>query len=199
MIFFTSDQHFFHNNVIMYDNRPFSSISEMNSVLINNWNSIVKSDDVVYVLGDFGFCPIVSIYNLLNSLNGKKILVLGNHDRHQQGQYIKAGFDAVYYELVMKLGQKIIRLSHYPYKTSKLSLWWEKISTGKDYSHINKKRPLRNKEDWLIHGHTHNGYKKIDFKRKQINVGCYAWSYFPVSEKEIHRLIDKEEKCILIK
>ncbi len=194
MNFFTSDPHFFHNNVIKYDNRPFTSVEEMNNAIISRWNSIVSSNDTVYVCGDFGLCPIISLHNLLNSLEGKKILILGNHDRYQHSQYIKAGFDAVYYELVMKLGQKIVKLSHYPYKTSKLSLWWEQFYRGKDYSHINKKKPIRNEEDWLIHGHVHNGYKKIDVKKKQINVGCFAWDYFPVSETDIHRLIDMEGK-----
>lgn len=193
MIFFTSDLHFFHKAVIGYDNRPFHTIEDMNSHLIYKWNSVVKEKDVVYVLGDFGFCQISLIKNILNSLNGRKILIAGNHDRHSHFQYIDAGFEAVYYEAVIKLGRKVVRLSHYPYK--KQFNWfdalWERIKTGKDYKHINKKRPIKNKEDWLLHGHVHSGYELINYKKRQIHVGCFAWDYTPVRESQIHNLIDR--------
>ena len=48
-----ADTHFGHSNIIEYENRPFSSIQEMDEYLIKLWNSIVKNDDLVYVLGDF--------------------------------------------------------------------------------------------------------------------------------------------------
>ena len=79
-IFITSDTHFSHKNIIKYCNRPFSSVEEMNSVLTDNWNSIVSKDDLVIHLGDFSFGrTIESIKNHLDKLNGNKILILGNH------------------------------------------------------------------------------------------------------------------------
>ena len=45
--FFTSDSHFHHANIIKYCNRPFSSVEEMNQVMIERWNEVVKPDDVV--------------------------------------------------------------------------------------------------------------------------------------------------------
>jgi calcineurin-like phosphoesterase family protein len=48
-IFFTADQHFGHKNIIKYCNRPFSSVEEMNKVMIDRWNEIVGKEDTVYV------------------------------------------------------------------------------------------------------------------------------------------------------
>ena len=53
--FFTSDTHFGHANIIKYCNRPFSSLEEMNSTIIRNWNEMVKPEDTVFFLGDFCF------------------------------------------------------------------------------------------------------------------------------------------------
>ena len=51
-IFFTSDTHFFHNNIIKYTNRPFKNVNEMNEELIKRWNSVVPKDGIVFHLGD---------------------------------------------------------------------------------------------------------------------------------------------------
>ena len=51
-IFLTSDLHFCHDREFVYKPRGFSSIDEMNSEIINRWNSVVNCDDVVYLLGD---------------------------------------------------------------------------------------------------------------------------------------------------
>ena len=55
MKYYISDLHFDHTNVIKFDNRPFKDVEEMNNALIHNWNSVVKKNDIVYVLGDFCF------------------------------------------------------------------------------------------------------------------------------------------------
>lgn len=79
MIWFTSDTHFNHDNIIKYCNRPFSSITEMNEALIKNWNELVKPDDTIYHLGDFGFGKIE---NIVRRLNGRKYLIIGSHDKN---------------------------------------------------------------------------------------------------------------------
>jgi len=94
-----SDTHFNHKNVIKYCNRPFESVEEMNRKLINNWNSTVKKTDTIYHLGDFAFGNKEYIIELLSKLNGKKILIMGNHCRRikkNPSWWIDVGFDVVY-------------------------------------------------------------------------------------------------------
>ena len=81
-IFFSSDQHFGHRNVLRFCARPYETEKEMGLALIDNWNSVVSNDDIVVTLGDFSwFNDSHSIKKLMEKLNGKEIyLVLGNHD-----------------------------------------------------------------------------------------------------------------------
>lgn len=81
MIYFISDTHFYHSNIIKYSNRPFKDVNEMNETIINSWNSVVKNDDTVYHLGDFCLSSDDEIKSIFNMLNGNKILIRGNHDR----------------------------------------------------------------------------------------------------------------------
>lgn len=55
MIFYTSDLHFCHSNIIKLCNRPFNNVDEMNSVLVSKWNERVNKNDIVYILGDIGY------------------------------------------------------------------------------------------------------------------------------------------------
>ncbi len=79
--FFTADTHFSHGNIIKYCNRPFESVKEMNDELIRRWNRKVSKNDTVYHLGDFAFhMKYPEMLELLKTLNGKKVLIKGNHD-----------------------------------------------------------------------------------------------------------------------
>ena len=77
-IYVTSDTHFNHKNIIEYCNRPYSSVEEMNKAIIDNWNSVVKDEDTVYVLGDFCLGGKEAIKELCSQLKGHKILIKGN-------------------------------------------------------------------------------------------------------------------------
>ena len=77
-IFFTSDLHFSHANIIKYCQRPFDSVAEMNDALIENWNARVQHDDIVYVLGDMFFCDVSAARGIMHRLHGMKRLVLGS-------------------------------------------------------------------------------------------------------------------------
>lgn len=80
-IFFTSDCHWGHSNIIKFCNRPFSSVEEMNEGLIERWNEVVKPGDIVWSLGDFAFMPYDNIVEIIKRLNGNLHMVLGNHDQ----------------------------------------------------------------------------------------------------------------------
>ena len=80
-VFFTSDTHFGHGNIIKYSNRPFRDADQMNEALIANWNAIVKPDDTVWHLGDFAFMQASQFKAMHWRLNGNIHIVLGNHDK----------------------------------------------------------------------------------------------------------------------
>ena len=78
--FYISDLHLGHNNIIRLDNRPFKNMTEMETTIINNWNSVVSDNDQVYILGDM-FWNNDRAPEILDELKGSKYLVKGNHDR----------------------------------------------------------------------------------------------------------------------
>ena len=80
-IFFVSDTHWGHANIIKYSNRPFTDVDEMDEKLIENWNKVVKRDDMVYHLGDFAFMKIEKFRQLIWRLNGNIGVIKGNHDQ----------------------------------------------------------------------------------------------------------------------
>lgn len=81
-LFFTSDLHFQHKNILAFCHRPYETVKDMENGLISNWNNVVNNDDIVFLLGDV--CWFKSRHEckkLLNKLNGKEIhILLGNHD-----------------------------------------------------------------------------------------------------------------------
>lgn len=131
--FFTSDTHFGHTNIIKYTNRPFSSVEEMNDVLIQNWNAKVKAGDTVYHLGDFAFGEKY-IHAIFPKLNGRIILIKGNHDKRDVK--VLRQYAEVHEALEIKndrLGSII--LFHYPI------LEWDKIHRGAGHLYGHKHSP----------------------------------------------------------
>ena len=80
MIFYIADWHYNHANILAYDNRPFKTVEEMNTALVERWNSVVTPTDTVYVLGDMFWGGEAKAVSVLDSLNGKKVLIVGNHE-----------------------------------------------------------------------------------------------------------------------
>lgn len=95
-IYFIGDTHFFHKNIINYCQRPFKTVEQMNDFIVNRWNSVVSKHDIVYVVGDFALCGKDRIIEITKRLNGRKRLVLGNHDGASVSTYFEAGFERVY-------------------------------------------------------------------------------------------------------
>mgnify|MGYP001566113267 CR=1 FL=1 len=176
MRWFTSDTHFFHNKILIYDNRPYKTIEEMVECLILNWNNSVSKRDIVYHLGDFAFGNPKRWKHVTDRLNGNITLVRGNHDL-QNGATLKRLvvdgkpiFNDVVdiEEISMNYGRVV--LSHYPYKDGRFP-----------------QLAPRDLGNWQIHGHVHNNMPK--FTQRSINVCCGVWDYFPVSENQINEIM----------
>ena len=88
MIWFTSDLHLSHTNVLKHSNRPFASIEQMNEEIIKKWNRKVAQNDVIYVLGDVCWnWNSKQINETFSKMNGIKYLVIGNHDKLKESFY----------------------------------------------------------------------------------------------------------------
>lgn len=111
--FYISDWHYGHKNVLGFDNRPFTSIEQMNEELIRRWNSVVSDGDLVYILGDMFWCTPKIAAPIMEQLNGQKILVKGNHDRWHDSKFDKMFVKIDEYMEVEDEGRKVV-LCHYP-------------------------------------------------------------------------------------
>lgn len=115
-IWFTSDLHFYHRNILYFCNRPWDNVEDMNEALINNWNSVVGEKDIVYNLGDFAFATNGKWCELIHRLKGKHYLILGNHDLiRYPGDTVMSKFAGVYQQLMLKIDGTTVYLNHYPY------------------------------------------------------------------------------------
>lgn len=172
-LWFTSDQHFGHGNIIKYCNRPFSSVAEMDEILIQNHNKLVKPEDHVIFLGDFGFYgrghdAKEMIKDRIKSLNGYKFIFEGNHDP-DFSSLLSSGCKVIclikqnsIYELTRTLKKPAPVLCHYP------MISWNRSFHG----------------SFHLHGHTH-GTVPFDPKIRRLDVGVDVHSYSPISWEEI--------------
>lgn len=145
-----SDTHFGHANIIKYCDRPYANTEEMEKALIKNWNSVVKADDIVYCLGDFALCGVDKKKELVEKLNGRKHLIMGNHDSGSPARYREFGFEEVSKHPIIIDGFFI--LSHEPV-------------------FLNEHMPYVN-----IHGHLHD---KCYEGNQHINVSVERINYTP--------------------
>lgn len=87
MYFFSADQHFFHQNIIRYTDRPFKDVDEMNHTMILNHNEVVSDNDNVVHVGDFALAPKPQVDDIIRQLKGDHIFILGSHDRWLGNRY----------------------------------------------------------------------------------------------------------------
>ena len=171
MIFFTADLHLGHANIIKHCDRPFSSVDEMDECLISAWNSCVRQNDSVYIIGDLIFRSAASPDSYLSRLRGKKHLILGNHDT----SWVKKADISRYFVSVERFleisdGQHKITLCHYPLMS------WNHMAKG----------------SFMIHGHIHNNreafyYPMIRQMPNLLNAGVEINDYRPVKFDELVR------------
>jgi len=199
-IFFTSDWHVGHANVLIFDKRPFKDLHHMHRVLINNYNSAIPENGVCYFLGDMGFCKTDELSKIINQLNGTKVLISGNHDRNTYSMYSQ-GFDLVLNTGTFYIGKYRISMSHCPLP----GIFREDITGMKgakdgEFWHGEHKNQMFTSQDltvdYHLHGHIHSGPANSKPTRtdRQFDVGVAANSYRPVSISEIESWITLESK-----
>jgi calcineurin-like phosphoesterase family protein len=113
-IFFTSDTHFYHKNIINFCKRPFNDLQEMHKEIIRMWNETVRPNDIVFILGDIIFGGANAYEEILPQLNGKKYLILGNHDYKNFTTNKCKYFEAVYDKMFIAVNDQEIILNHEP-------------------------------------------------------------------------------------
>lgn len=188
MIYFTSDTHFGHRNVIQYCNRPFADVAQMDESLMDNWNNKITWDDEVYFLGDLTIGRSnTQLKAILARLTGNKYLIKGNHDNKLSND-VKAYFHGGAYDYLElpglldnswwvaaherenETGHSLpIVLCHYP------MLEWNQSHRG----------------SWQLHGHSHG--KLEPNPRRQYDVGVDSNNYAPVSLDDLMVIMRNRE------
>ena len=179
--FLTSDTHYYHNNVIEYSNRPFRDLEEMHDTLVNNWNTVVKKNDIVYHLGDFCLTTNVSqIQAILRRLNGKIRLIQGNHDKWVKKIDIidpdrKIEWVKSYHQEKFTIGNIVypVVMMHFPIHK------WDKCHFG----------------SYHFHGHSHGTIDSdnSNIRRYDVGVDANGATFTPISlEMAIDRMVYRE-------
>lgn len=157
MVYFTSDTHFNHKNIIKYCNRPFNTVFEMNKAIVDRWNSKVDKKDLIYHLGDFGFGDVENIFS---KLNGRIFLCIGSHEK--SALRIREKFEAVA-ESFWIVDHNIF-VAHYAHRV------WSKSHYG----------------SYHLFGHSHGGLNEWAEERKNcMDVGVDNNDFYPFSLNEV--------------
>jgi calcineurin-like phosphoesterase family protein len=186
-VYFTSDAHFFHANIIKYDKRPFKDVYEMNDTIVENWNNKVSKDDIVFYLGDLSFEASGRRTNeLVHDLNGTIHFIMGNHD-HIRDIKALSRFETIndYVELSVpdedaNRGKQQIMMMHYA------MLSWDKAHHGA----------------WALHGHEHGHLMKNPaydwyYKYKVLDVGSNMHNYTPLSYAELKEHMKTKQTMLI--
>jgi calcineurin-like phosphoesterase family protein len=198
-LYFTSDWHIGHENVIHFSNRPFQDVEQMAKGLVSRYNSVVSPNGVCYFLGDMGFGNIDVLNKVITQLNGTKILILGNHDASQAKMY-RAGFDVVMNGAIIQYAGYQISMTHCPLRgitredTSNMRGSGEGEHWHGEFRHTQFSIPSWGQ--YHLHGHIHspNSGKSVRELGKQFDVGVDANNYTPVSISRIESWIAQTMK-----
>lgn len=187
-VFFTSDTHFNHANIIKYCNRPFASVEEMNQKIIDNWNAVVQPNDIVFHCGDIAFGKKTDKLSFLNRLNGKIYLAVGNHDYHDLKEYKESGrFEDIKQQYYIKVDGQRMFINHFPLLT---------------YA-----GPYSNRDQvWQAFGHVHTTAQlqgpdadRLAFLLPtQYDVGVDNNNFTPISFKEFSKKIQNNSQNICV-
>lgn len=185
-VWFTSDLHFWHKNICKYCNRPFNTVEEMNEALVTNWNSVVKDDDVVFILGDLGFCGYEKLAPYIARLKGKKYLIQGNHDSDKiVAKLWEADLIEEHYKLTTitvegdpEIPSQVLTLCHFP-----MVDWYDKERGA-----------------WMVHGHQHQLPRTPSCSVMHWDVGVDKNNLTPISFEQLKvnittQFIKRNEDC----
>jgi len=175
-VFFTSDTHFGHANIIKYANRPFYNIEEHDQALIDNWNAVVPAKGAtVYHLGDFLFRG--SLEQIARKLHGQIHLIMGNHDKRMRKGGGHNNFASVSHYKEVKVQPPdedaqplMIVLCHYAFEV------WNKSHYG----------------SWHLHGHSHGSLPTGNGKRR-VDAGVDVWDYKPITFDQLAKHMSTKE------
>ena len=174
-VYFTSDFHLFHHNVIRFDSRPFVDVHEMHKVIEERWNEVITKDDTVIYLGDLTFArreDKAFVEAMVGRLKGDIHYVMGNHDKLQDiKKFTQFKTIQDYLEVRIAHNQNDKRVEtlfccmHYPIYS------WNKAHHG----------------SILVHGHSHMNLSEGEFHKTHriFDVGCMGYEYKPVSYLEL--------------
>ncbi len=178
-VWFTSDTHFGHENIIRFCNRPFINAAEMNAELIRRWRETVPDDGIIFHLGDFAHGSSRLWNDILNALPGHKYLILGNHDMKAIRQGFMSHFELVTQQMTIRVGGQAIVLNHNPF-----------LCYGGSYRDV-----------WQLFGHVHSGpasHTGLDHPRlkmlfpRQYDVGVDNNDYRPISFVDVKAKIEAQ-------
>ena len=186
-VFFTSDTHFGHSNIIKYCARPFDNTNDMDEALINNWNAKVPKDGIVYHLGDFAWGSINYWEKIREQLNGEIILIYGNHDeKYLNNKLMYKLFKEVTPQKKIWINKIPIYINHYPF-----------LCFGGSYKGLGA--------TWQLFGHVHSNPRSeegLDHKRlvncfpTQYDVGVDNNNFTPISFDELHSYINNRQMSL---
>jgi len=167
-IWFTSDHHFEHKNIIQYCNRPFDTVAEMNKTMIDKWNEVVNEDDVVYHLGDFTLGGTEMAQHYFKQLKGYIRVIPGGHDYRWVdnisgwSDYLSLAILPPLYTL--ELDKQIIVLCHYAMRV------WDRSHYGSIH----------------LYGHSHGMLS--DSGNRSMDIGVDTNNFYPYSLNDILKL-----------
>ena len=177
-VWFSSDLHFGHTNILKFcpESRPYTTVDDMNDAIINNFNAVIAPDDHLYLLGDIAFCSASKAADYLAAMNGKKFLIIGNHDHKAlKDKKFRSQFESIdhYKEIHLLNGPKKVpvMLLHYPCYS------WNRMHHGA----------------YHLYGHVHGKHLE-GMRGRHLDVGLDSkhmdGSYMkPFSEEEIHQML----------
>jgi calcineurin-like phosphoesterase family protein len=160
-VWFTADTHLGHNNIIRYCKRPFSSHEEMEEVMLERFNKVLRKGDLLYHLGDVAWSEY-ELGGFFGRLNTRSVhLILGNHDNRKEEEY-KRHFQWVGQGKKVNVERVPVLLYHYPIRS------WQSKGRG----------------GYHLYGHCHGTVEPgLD---RSMDVGVDTHNYSPWSWDEVH-------------